>query len=187
MRNIPDDIIVHGQTREEHDKRLEEALKGFHERGLTLNKEKCKIHMSELEYMGHLLSSRGVGPSEAKVEAVTEANNVVVESTDGVQYKRNATHVKKFLERSNARECETSLLPPIPNSFTEHQTQPSVNGSDEHLEKLIHRRWSGVRQNPTLSRTLHADLSSLEHYQHGLRTLLCLSNRTFIRQSRLRT
>lgn len=31
------------------------------------------LHMSELEFMGHLLSSRGVGPSEAKVEAVTEA------------------------------------------------------------------------------------------------------------------
>ena len=35
-------------------------------------------------------------------------NSVVVESPDGVQYKRNSTHVKKFLERSNAPECETS-------------------------------------------------------------------------------
>ena len=60
-------------------------------------------------------------------------NSVVVESPDGVKYKRNSTHVKKFLERSNVPKCETSLSPPIPNSSTEHQTQPSVNGSDEHL------------------------------------------------------
>ena len=46
-------------------------------------------------------------------------------------------------------------------------------------EKLIHGQWSGVRQNPTLSRTLHPDLSDLGHSQPGLRTLLCLSNRTF--------
>ena len=54
-------------------------------------------------------------------------NSVVVESPDGVQYKRNSTHVKKFLERSNAPECEMSLSPPFLNSSTEHQAQPSVN------------------------------------------------------------
>ena len=59
-------------------------------------------------------------------------NSVVVESPDGVQYKRNSTHVKKFLERSNAPECEMSLSPPISNSSTERQAQPSVNENDEH-------------------------------------------------------
>ena len=56
----------------------------------------------------------------------------MVESPDGVQYKRISTYVKKFLEGSNAHECEMSLSPPISNSSTEHQTQPSVNKSDEH-------------------------------------------------------
>ena len=73
VRNIHDDIIVHGQTTEDHDKRLEQAMERIQNRGLTLNKEKCKFHMSELEFMGHLLSTRGAGPSHTKVEAVTEA------------------------------------------------------------------------------------------------------------------
>ena len=73
VRNIHDDIIVHGQTTEEHDKRLEEAMERILNRGLSLNKEKCKFHMSELEFMGHLLSAQGIGPSQAKVEAVTDA------------------------------------------------------------------------------------------------------------------
>ena len=106
-------------------------------------------------------------------------SSVVVESPDGVPYKRNSTHVKNSLDRSNAPECDISLSPPISNSSTEHQAQPSVNECDEHREKLMHRQWSGVWQNPTLSRTLRPDLSGLGHYQHGLRTLLCLSNRTF--------
>ena len=59
-------------------------------------------------------------------------NSVMVESPDSVQYKWNSTHVKKFLERSNAPEYVMSLSPPISNSFTDHQTQPSVNESDEH-------------------------------------------------------
>ena len=33
----------------------------------------CKFHRSEIEFMGHLLSARGIGPTQAKVEAVTEA------------------------------------------------------------------------------------------------------------------
>ena len=73
VRNIHDDIIVHGQTTEEHDKRLEEAMERIQNRGLTLNREKCKFHMSELEFMGHSLSAQGIGPSQAIVEAVTEA------------------------------------------------------------------------------------------------------------------
>ena len=59
-------------------------------------------------------------------------NSVVVESPNGVQYKRDSTHVKKLLEWSNASECEMSLPPPISNSSTEYQAQPSVNKSDEH-------------------------------------------------------
>ena len=54
-----------------HD--LTKPWKGSREKGLTLNKEKCKFHMSKIEFMGHLLSARGIGPTQAKVEAVTEA------------------------------------------------------------------------------------------------------------------
>ena len=72
-RNIQDDIIVHGQTTEEHDKRLEEAIERIQNRGLTLNKEKFNFHKSKLEFTGRLLSARWIGPSQAKAEAVTEA------------------------------------------------------------------------------------------------------------------
>ena len=75
MRNIHayDDIIVHGKTAEQQDTRLEKALGRIQEKGLTLNREKCKFDRSEIEFMGHLLSARGIGPTQAKVEAVTEA------------------------------------------------------------------------------------------------------------------
>lgn len=47
-------------------------LHRIQDRGPTLNKEKCKFHMSELEFMGHLLSARGIGTTQTKVEAFTE-------------------------------------------------------------------------------------------------------------------
>ena len=39
VKNISDDIIVHGKDQAEHDKRLEATLKILEDHGLTLNKK----------------------------------------------------------------------------------------------------------------------------------------------------
>ena len=74
-RNIFDDIIVHGPTVEERDKRLRKLLDTIREKGLTLKKKKCKFRMTELVlvFMGHLLSDRGIGPAQSKIAAVQNA------------------------------------------------------------------------------------------------------------------
>ena len=52
---------------------LKKALERIQEERLSLDKETCKFHMSEIEFMGHLLFVRGIGPTHEKVEVVTEA------------------------------------------------------------------------------------------------------------------
>ena len=72
------------------------------------------------------------------------------------------------------------ITAPILNSSTEHPAQPSVNESDEHSGETHTQTVVGSAAEPdSIKDTLHPDLSDLGHYQHGLRTLLCLSNRTF--------
>ena len=71
--NISDDIVVHGCGREKHNKRVEKVLARLQEKGLTLNKEKCVFHMSQITFMGLVLSQRGIGPTEEKVKAVRNA------------------------------------------------------------------------------------------------------------------
>ena len=70
VRNISDDIILHAKNDQQHDERLEKLLERLQQRGLTLNPEKCKFRMAQLELMGYLLSTRDIGPTESKVEAV---------------------------------------------------------------------------------------------------------------------
>ena len=70
--NIADDIVVHGKTTEAHDRNLITLLHCLQERNLTLNKDKCKIAMSQIGFMGLLLNKHGVGPTEEKVRAVRE-------------------------------------------------------------------------------------------------------------------
>ena len=62
VRNISDDIILHGKDDQQHDERLEKLLERLQQRGLTLNSAKCKFKMPQLEFMGYLLSTRGIGP-----------------------------------------------------------------------------------------------------------------------------
>ena len=73
VHNISDDIIVHGATQEQHDERLRKVMMRLRERGLTLNLEKCQFSMNELTFMGHVLSSRGVGVASDKVKVVVDA------------------------------------------------------------------------------------------------------------------
>ena len=70
--SIADDIVVHGKTNEEHDRNFITLLEQLQERNLILNKDKCKIGMDQIVFMGLLLSKYGVGTTEEKVRAVRE-------------------------------------------------------------------------------------------------------------------
>ena len=67
-----DDILVWGTTKEEHDQRLEMALKRCEDIGLTLNKDKCVIGASSVTYIGHVLTPDGVKPDESKIKCILE-------------------------------------------------------------------------------------------------------------------
>ena len=72
VHNISDDIIVAGRDREEHDQRLEAALKKLEEHGLTINADKSQFRLSHLKYMGHKLSSDGLEVDDSKIRAVID-------------------------------------------------------------------------------------------------------------------
>ena len=70
--NIADDIVVHGKTTEDHNRNPVALLNRLQERNLTLNKDKCKIVMNQIVFMGLLLNKHGVKPTEEKVQAIRE-------------------------------------------------------------------------------------------------------------------
>jgi len=73
VANISDDIIIHGKNTEEHDRRLQRVLERLKEKNLTLNAEKCRFHMTQMVFMGLVLSDNGIGPAEDKVKAIIDA------------------------------------------------------------------------------------------------------------------
>ncbi|PFX31486.1 Uncharacterized protein K02A2.6 [Stylophora pistillata] len=59
VRNIADDILVHGTTKEEHDRSLENVLLRLQGKNLTVNPAKCLFGVPELNYYGFHISAQG--------------------------------------------------------------------------------------------------------------------------------
>ena len=68
-----DDILVTGHTRDEHKENLHKVLSRLRYYGLRLKKSKCKFFQKELEFLGHIISSEGVKPTEERIKSIQEA------------------------------------------------------------------------------------------------------------------
>ena len=73
VKNIADDIIVYGTTREEHDENLDRCLKRLFDRGLRLNQSKCKFLNETLEFFGQIFSKDGCKPDPKRYTALKNA------------------------------------------------------------------------------------------------------------------
>ena len=52
---------------------MQRVLERLKEKNFTLNAEKCRFHMTQMVFMGLLLSDNGIGPAEKKVKAIVDA------------------------------------------------------------------------------------------------------------------
>ncbi len=67
-----DDILVWGQTQDEHDMRLHAVLEKAQKAGITLNMDKCELTRHTVRFLGHVISADGVKPDPEKTRAVQE-------------------------------------------------------------------------------------------------------------------
>ena len=64
--DITDDILIYGvgSTEEEanldHDQKLMKLLKRCRDRGVALNKDKVKLRLKEISFMGHVFTNKGL-------------------------------------------------------------------------------------------------------------------------------
>ena len=70
-----DDILITGTTPEEHLHNLDLVLNRLQSAGLRLKSKKCSFMLTSVEYLGHVIDSVGLHPTQAKVKAIKEAPN----------------------------------------------------------------------------------------------------------------
>ena len=70
--NIADDIIIYGvgdsaeQVNADHDKKLEALLQRCRERVIALNRDKPKLRLKTVKFMGHVVTDHGLEPDPEK-------------------------------------------------------------------------------------------------------------------------
>nr|KYP50735.1 Retrovirus-related Pol polyprotein from transposon 17.6 [Cajanus cajan] len=81
-----DDILVYSRSLEDHREHLRSVLEVLRERQLYAKLSKCEFWLSEVRFLGHVISAEGIAVDPAKVEAV-------------IQWERpmTATEIRSFL------------------------------------------------------------------------------------------
>jgi hypothetical protein len=67
-----DDIVVFSSSFETHLERLEVVLRRLRQHNLKLKMNKCHFFQTEVKYLGHIISSKGVATDPEKIRAVAE-------------------------------------------------------------------------------------------------------------------
>ena len=104
-----DDILVTGESEDQHLQHLEEVLRQLQENGVQLNLSKCWFFQPSVEsFLGHCINTKGVHTSDSKVKAIIEA-----------PAPRNETELRSFLGLVNGKFVSNlvSLLRP-PSAVT---------------------------------------------------------------------
>jgi len=70
MATFINDILVATDTEEEHNKLVEKVLKRLEENDLFAKPEKCRWKVREVEFLGVVISQKGVEMQKEKVEEV---------------------------------------------------------------------------------------------------------------------
>ena len=73
-----DDVLVHGEDQERHDRRLQTVLDRLQAAGMTLNKAKCRFGADRVEFLGHVIDHSGIhiGPRVKGVMDFPRPKNV---------------------------------------------------------------------------------------------------------------
>ena len=88
--NAQDDIIVWGDTKEVHNQRLHEVLSRIKDSGLKLNRKKCQFCVTQITFLGHVLSGDGVDADPRKISAIID-----------IPVPQNKTELQRFLGMCN--------------------------------------------------------------------------------------
>jgi len=67
-----DDILVFSQTLEEHRRHVRAILTWVRDTGLTLKASKCEFHTTETQYLGYVISPKGLRMDEEKIRTIKE-------------------------------------------------------------------------------------------------------------------
>ena len=136
---VADDIIVYGtgddiqHATEYHDKKLRELLLRCRKKGIRLNRNKCQFRTNDITFLGHRITSQGLKPDDAKVEAIMK-----MENPQNVEEAQRLQGTVNYLARFMPRLSE--VMEPIrrlTRSNTEWEWTEVQDNSMKEIKRMV--------------------------------------------------
>ena len=110
-----DDILLWGNTKQEHDKVLKEVLQRLASNKMALSIEKCLFGKNSVEYLGYHVSDTGIKPMPRKLKALEEfrqptSQKDVLHFCGALNYFRTSL---KGIQTSNGFKSAAAVLQPL--------------------------------------------------------------------------
>ena len=93
-----DDIIILSKTEEEHLEHLRTIFERLREAGLKLKMSKCDLFKKHIQYLGHLISDKGIHPLPEKLESIRKMS-VPTNPKEVKQFLGLVGYYRKFIPR----------------------------------------------------------------------------------------
>jgi hypothetical protein len=177
VRNIAEDIIVYGQTREEHDIALDNCLKRLYNRGFRLNESKCRFLSTSIDFFGQVFSEAGIQPDPKRVtdllnpprpQNVHEVRSLLGMANYSSKYIENVATITtplRELTKKNAKfewnETHQKAFDQLTNALTSAQcmayfdmqkdTFVTVDASPVGLSGILSQRTHGLDDDKIIS------------------------------------
>ena len=122
-----------GSTIEQHDERLEKAVKKLVQIGLRLNGEKCYFRQPELPYLGEMVTTQGVKPNPLKVQAI-EDMPTPKDQSELQQVLGMVTYMARFILNMSTR---TSVLCSLLEKDADWQWPPGHEKARQRIKQIL--------------------------------------------------
>lgn len=156
VANMIDDILVFGRDKKEHDVRLEQVLSRLSKAGITLNQDKCCFGVSEVPFLGVVVSADGIRPDPDKLEAIK-----TLEAPKDIAELRRllgmVNHLARFLPNISEITAPLRALLSKRTAWAWHHEQETAFSKIKQL--LVSDRCM-AKYHPSYATTISADASS---------------------------
>ena len=147
-----DDIIILARDEDEHARNLDEVLSRLKEHNFFCNIDKCQFAMTELKYLGHVVTADTVQPDPYKVE--------VLQNWPASDLQKSANHVRSFLGLAGYFRRFIPKFPtlaaPLQQRITDKDPQEWTLQCDESFRNIKQALVNATKlRHPNLNKPFH--------------------------------
>jgi len=93
IEDVVDDLLIWGESAQQHDSRLMQVFNKARKWNLKLNKQKCQIKKEKMSYIGHTFTKDGSRQDAKKTEVIIN----VPSPKNKEELQRYVSYLSKFI------------------------------------------------------------------------------------------